>query len=65
MANPYLNTPPTKLKKLVEKEKNAKKKKQMRDALNAWRLVVPGPFSIGRRKLAKELLSIANLLLGE
>ncbi len=43
-ANPYLNTAPTKLRRDLGNEKDLKKRKQMRDALNAWRTTVPGPF---------------------
>ena len=43
-VNPYLNTPPTKLKRDIKKEKNKSKRKKMQDALNAWRITVPGPF---------------------
>lgn len=65
-VNPYLNTPPTKLKRDVEKEDDPKKKKQMTDALNAWRITVPGPFRKGAdmnnveiemMKLAREIVA--------
>jgi len=55
-VNPYLNTPPTKLRRDMEIEKDPEKRRQMRDALDAWRLTVPGPF----RKTAVELLSLAE-----
>lgn len=58
-VNPYLNTPPTKLNRDLKKEKDPKKRKQMKDALNAWRTTVPGPF----RKSAEELLKIAEELM--
>jgi len=46
-VNPYLNTPPTELRRRLESEKDPGKKKQMKDALNAWRLTTPGPFRKG------------------
>lgn len=65
--NPYLNTPPTKLRRDIENEDDPAKRKQMKDALNAWRLTVPGPFRRGkmnRESVARELLSIAKALTG-
>jgi hypothetical protein len=56
-ANQFLNTPPTKLRRDLEKVKDPKKKKEMRDALNAWRTVVPGPF---RKTAALELTALAK-----
>jgi hypothetical protein len=47
-VNPYLNTPPTKLKRDLKNVKDPKKKKKMTDALNAWRITVPGPFRINK-----------------
>ena len=44
LVNPYLNTPPTKLKRDLKNQKSKKKRKKMEDALGAWRTVVPGPF---------------------
>jgi len=55
-VNPYLNTPPTELARRVKTEKDSKKKKQMQEALGAWRYVVPGPF----RKVAQEKLTPAQ-----
>ena len=43
-VNQYLNTPPTELRRMIDKEKNPGKKKEMQEALAAWRYVVPGPF---------------------
>jgi hypothetical protein len=43
-VNPYLNTPPTELRRDLESEKDPAKRKKMQDALNAWRLTTPGPF---------------------
>lgn len=43
-VNQFLNTPPTKLNRMIKTEKNKEKKKEMIEALNAWRTVVPGPF---------------------
>ncbi len=60
-VNPYLNTPPTKLKRDIGKAKG-NKKKQMQDALNAWRITVPGPF---RKTAALELLAIAKDIMRE
>ena len=57
-VNPYLNTPPTKLKRDISNEKDPARRKKMQNALDAWRKVVPGPF----RKQALELLEIAKLL---
>ena len=62
-VNPYLNTPPTKLKRDIQKEKDEQKKKLMTTALNAWRTVVPYPFRHG--SVAKELIKIAKLLIDE
>ena len=59
-VNPYLNTPPTKLRRNIEKEKNPKKKKKMTEALNAWRITTPGPFSL--KGVVKELVAISRLL---
>lgn len=47
-VNPYLNTPPTKLKRDLKNVKDPKKKKKMKDALNAWRITTPGPFRINK-----------------
>lgn len=47
-VNPYLNTPPTKLKRDLKNVKNSKKRKKMTDALNAWRITTPGPFRINK-----------------
>jgi GNAT superfamily N-acetyltransferase len=46
-VNPYLNTPPTKLKRDLKTVKDPAKKKLMQTALNAWRTTVPGPFRKG------------------
>ena len=46
-ANPYLNTPPTKLRKDLKSESDTSKRRQMTEALGAWRLTVPGPFRKG------------------
>ena len=66
-VNPYLNTPPTELKRDMAKEKDPEKRSQMQDALDAWRLTVPGPFSRAssrsvRTLLARELLRVARLV---
>lgn len=42
--NPYLNTPPTKLSRMMDKEQDEDKKELMKDALEAWRITTPGPF---------------------
>lgn len=62
IPNPYLNTPPTELRRMAEGEKDARKKRQMLEALAAWRLVVPGPFR-GRLGVARRLLAVARELL--
>jgi inner membrane protein involved in colicin E2 resistance len=36
-VNPYLNIPPTKLVKMIEKEKNERKKQLLKDSLGFWR----------------------------
>ena len=59
-VNPYLNTPPTKLKRDLASEKDSKKRNQMQEALEAWRTTVPGPF--WKTQAAAELLKIARLL---
>ena len=46
-VNPYLNTSPTKLKRDIENEDDRARKKLMKDALNAWKITVPGPFRKG------------------
>ena len=65
--NPYLNTPPTKLKRDMEREKDPEKREQMKDALNAWRITVPGPFRKGdctvSGSTAKEILRVAREVL--
>ena len=53
-VNPYLNTPPTKLKRMLPDAKG-KKKKQIQDALNAWRTTVPGPFRYGSMKAKNQV----------
>ena len=62
-VNPYLNTPPTKLRRDIKNQKDSAKKKLMQTALNAWRTTVPGPF---RRKSmeAQELTKLAKIVLG-
>lgn len=42
IINPYLNTSPTELKRLLGKEDNPEKIQQIKDALNYWRKTVPG-----------------------
>lgn len=44
VINPYLNTSPTELRRELENEDNPIKRQQIAEALNAWRLTVPGPF---------------------
>ena len=65
-VNPYLNTPPTKLKRDLAGESDGNKKKLMKDALSAWRSVVPGPFRKGsdmnRQIIARRLLKMAEEL---
>lgn len=58
VVNPYLNTPPTELRRNLDTEDDSKKRKQMTEALNAWRVTVPGPF--WRSQAAKELSPIAK-----
>jgi len=60
-VNPYLNTPPTKLKRDILKETDPAKKRLMQEALSAWRITVPGPF--WRTATAKVLLRLARKLL--
>jgi len=60
-VNPYLNTPPTELKRMIEKERNFGKKKRMQEALMAWRLTVPGPFW-GEQNRSYELRELAERL---
>lgn len=44
-VNPYLNTPPTKLKRMLDGGiDDPEKRRLVTRALNAWRLTVPGPF---------------------
>jgi len=63
-VNPYLNTPPTKLNRDIKREKDPKKRRLMKRALNAWRITVPGPFRKGSREhIARELLRAARELL--
>ena len=59
-ANPYLNTPPTKLNRELARQKDPRKRKLMQRALDAWRTVVPGPF----RKEAWDILDIVRELEG-
>lgn len=58
-VNPYLNTPPTELNRDLKNEKDPAKRKEMQEALNAWRTTVPGPFL----KSAEELVKIAKELM--
>lgn len=60
-VNPYLNTPPTKLRRDLESEKDPAKRKRMKDALNAWRLTTPGPF--WKTEAAQTLVRMAKLLM--
>jgi len=64
-VNPYLNTPPTKLKRDIKKQKDPAKKKLMQTALNAWRTTVPGPFrktaALELTDLAREIIAVARL----
>jgi hypothetical protein len=60
-VNPYLNTPPTKLPGMIRKEKDSTKKRQMQQALEAWKLTVPGPFRINT---ALDVLKLAHKVLG-
>jgi hypothetical protein len=60
-VNPYLNTPPTELSRKLKTEKDPHKRKQMKEALEAWRTVVPGPRFLNMQ--AAELLKVARLLL--
>jgi hypothetical protein len=59
-VNPYLNTPPTKLKRDLKNVKNPKKRKEMTEALNAWRLTVPGPWRVNA---AARMIRLAKILL--
>lgn len=59
-VNPYLNTPPTKLKRDLKNQKDKKKRKEMQDALNAWRITTPGPFRVNA---AKRMINLAKILL--
>lgn len=59
-VNPYLNTPPTKLKRDLKNVKDEKKRKQMRDALNAWRITQPGPFRKTSMETARQLTKLAK-----
>lgn len=43
-VNPYLNTPPTELKRMLELEPEGANRSLMKEALMAWRLTMPGPF---------------------
>jgi hypothetical protein len=61
-VNPFLNTPPTKLRRMIKKEKDGKRKRQMERALWAWRTSVPGPF---RKTAAREIVRVAKILVGE
>ena len=58
--NPYLNTPPTKLKRMIEKS-DGKNKKLMKDALWSWRVTVPGPFR--KTSAALDILNMAREIL--
>jgi len=60
-VNPYLNTPPTKLPGMIRKEKNPTKKRQMQQALEAWKLTVPWPFRVS---VAMDVLKLARQVLG-
>ena len=60
-VNPYLNTPPTKLKRDLKSEKDPEKRKLMQKALEAWRLTVPGPF--WRTAVVTELLHVARIMM--
>ena len=46
LANPYLNVSPTELERSIKEERDPGKRRKMQDALNAWRLTVPGPFRV-------------------
>ena len=53
--NPYLNTPPTELRRMLESEQDPGEERLMREALEAWRKAVPGPF----RRAAGEIMRVA------
>ena len=55
-VNPYLNTPPTVLKKKLKTVKDEKQRKLIRDALNAYRTTYGNPL------LSKEIKKIIVLL---
>jgi|GEM_PF-1929960 len=54
--NPYLNTPPTVLKRDLEKETNPMKRKLMSDALNAWRMTHGNPLARSAARVAARWL---------
>lgn len=58
-TNAYLNTSPTELRRLLEKEKNKLVKKEMGEALIAWRISQPNP-SMRPNKVAKT--DVRNLI---
>lgn len=59
-VNPFLNTPPTELRRDLETEKDSEKRRLMTEALNAWRVTVPGPFrqtAQGRQEILSALMT--------
>lgn len=61
MTNPYLNTPPTAIKRMIPKAEGDKKK-LLQQALQAWRITQPNPAHrltmIKSRKTARELIYV-------
>ena len=60
--NPFLNVPPTRLRRDIASETDPHRKRLMREALGVWRVSVPGPFRESR--VAGELVRIARMLVG-
>jgi len=61
MPNPYLNTPPTEIVRLLKKETDPTKKTQMGVALNAWREVTGNPLAKSAQDLFSKRISTRYL----
>lgn len=56
MGTGYLNISPTKLVRLLKKEKNPQKRAQIKKALDAWRLTMGNPLAKSASRVAQRYL---------
>lgn len=53
----YMNVPPTELAKMVRKERDPAKKREMKRALEAWRLTQGNPLARSASRVARKWVS--------